>query len=41
MKRKSNIYQKIIEPDNIIKAILNAYKGIKTRKCVEKILCNI
>lgn len=41
MKRKSNIYQKIIEPDNIRKAILNASKGKKTRKSVEKILCNI
>ena len=38
MKRKSNIYQKIIEPDNIRKAILNASKGKKTRKSVEKIL---
>ena len=41
MKRKSNIYEKIIEIDNIRKAILNASKGKKDRKSVDKILCNI
>ena len=41
MKRKGNIYEKIIENDNIRKAILNASKGKKARKGVEKILCNI
>ena len=41
MKRQSNIYEKIIEIDNIKKAILNASKGKKDRKSVDKILCNI
>lgn len=41
MKRKNNIYEKIIEPDNIKKAILNASKGKKARKSVNKIFCNV
>ena len=41
MKRTTNLYPKIIDKDNIKKAILNASKGKKERKSVQKILDNI
>lgn len=41
MKRKGNIFPAVIENNNIRMAILNAAKGKKDRKSVQKILCNI
>lgn len=41
MKRKGNIFSAVIEIENIKKAILNASKGKKHRKSVERIICNI
>lgn len=41
MKRKDNIFQKIIEVNNIKRAILNASKGKRNRKNVDKVYSNI
>ena len=41
MKRKGNIYIKIIEKNNIYKAIINASKRKRTRKNVKKVIDNI
>lgn len=41
MKRIGNIYNKIIEKDNIKTAIINASRGKKDRKSVKKIIENI
>lgn len=41
MKRKGNIYSKIIDKNNIYSAILHASKGKRSRKNVTKILDNI
>lgn len=41
MKRVGNIYNEIIKKENIRKAIQNASKGKKERKCVIKIINNI
>ena len=41
MKRKGNIYEKIIDKDNIRKAIIYASKQKKKRKNVKKVLDNI
>lgn len=40
MKREKDIYIKIIDKNNIYKAILNASKGKKDRENVKKILDN-
>lgn len=41
MKRIGNIYNKIIEKDNIKTAIINASRGKKDRKSVKRIIENI
>lgn len=41
MKRKGNIYQLIVEKENIKEAILNSSKGKRDRKSVKKIIDNI
>ena len=38
MKRIGNIYNKIIDKDNIKTAIINASRGKKDRKSVKKII---
>ena len=41
MKRAKNIYEQIIDKNNIREAILNASKGKKNRKNVKEVLENI
>lgn len=41
MKRAKNIYEHIVDKNNIRRAILNASKGKKSRKNVKEVLENI
>ena len=41
MKRAKNIYEHIVDKNNIREAILNASKGKKSRKNVKEVLENI